>query len=114
MFVSAVTVGFLGLRALRGAGFRALVTRDLVAWTTTPLERRHVVGSAIFGVGWAVADACPGPIAAQLGFGQVWSLCTAAGVFAGIALYFRQEAAKAAQAPARARGETPAAVGDSA
>ena len=66
MFVSAVTVGFLGLRALRGAGFRALVTRDLVTWTTTPLERRHVVGSVIFGLGWAVADTCPAPIAAQL------------------------------------------------
>lgn len=114
MFVTAVAVGFVGLRALRGAGFRALVTHDLVTWTTAPLERRHVVGSVIFGVGWAIADTCPGPIAAQLGFGQVWSLCTAAGVVAGIALYFRREDARAARVAVRARAEVPAAVGDSA
>jgi uncharacterized membrane protein YedE/YeeE len=102
MFASAVLVGFLGLRALRGAGFRALVTRDLVAWTTTPLDRRHVVGSVIFGTGWAIADACPGPIAAQLGFGSVWSLCTAAGVVGGILLYLRQEERRAARSAATA------------
>ena len=95
MFASAVLVGFLGLRALRGAGFRALVTRDLVAWTTTPLDRRHIVGSVVFGTGWAIADACPGPVAAQLGFGTAWCLCTAAGVVAGIVLYLRYEERRA-------------------
>jgi uncharacterized membrane protein YedE/YeeE len=108
MFVSAVAVGFLGLHAMRGAGFRALVTRDLVTWTTTPLERKHVVGSVIFGLGWAIADACPGPIAAQLGFGQVWSLCTAVGVFAGIALYFQYEDRFTRRDDARSRRRSPA------
>ena len=103
MFVTAVAVGFVGLRLLRGRA--ALITGDAVAWTTMRPERRHVVGSLIFGAGWAVADACPGPIAAQLGFGAVWSLCTAAGVVAGIALYLRRlesrvSAAAAAAAPA--------------
>jgi uncharacterized membrane protein YedE/YeeE len=98
MFVSGVATGFLGLRALRGAGFRALVTRDLVRWTTAPPERRHVVGSLIFGLGWCVSDACPGPIATQLGFGAVWSLCTAVGVVGGIAFYLRRRDARAAVA----------------
>jgi hypothetical protein len=31
-------------------------------------------------VGWAIADTCPGPIAAQLGQAMPWALCTAAGV----------------------------------
>ena len=106
MFVSAVGVGFVGLRALRGSGFRALVTHDLVAWTTTPPARRHVVGSVAFGLGWAISDACPGPIAAQVGFGAVWSLCTALGVVGGLALYFRRAGESAvlstALEPARA------------
>src|SRR5260370_118682 len=88
MFVSAVATGFVGLRLVRGQ--RALITRDAVAWVSAPLERRHVVGSLVFGAGWAIADACPGPIAAQLGFGAVWSLCTAVGVVAGIELYLRR------------------------
>ncbi|MFL5952551.1 MAG: DUF6691 family protein [Gaiellaceae bacterium] len=95
MFVSAVAVGFLGLRALRGAGFRALVTRDLVSWTSRPIDRRSIVGSVVFGTGWAIADACPGPIATQLGFGAVWSLCTATGVVLGIVFYLRREAVPA-------------------
>lgn len=102
MFVSAVAVGFVGLRALRGSGFRALVTRDLVTWTTKPPRQRHVVGSILFGTGWAVADACPGPVAAQLGYASLWSVCTAAGAVAGIVLYLRREEAKAARVTAPA------------
>jgi hypothetical protein len=30
------------------------------------------VGSVVFGVGWGVVDACPGPIANQLGQGAWW------------------------------------------
>jgi uncharacterized protein len=104
MFVTAVATGFVGLRLLRGR--RALITRDAVAWATTPPERRHVVGALIFGTGWAIADACPGPIAAQLGFGAVWSLCTAVGVVAGIELYLRREDARQRlRAPAAAPSE---------
>ena len=55
-----------------------------MTWT---LERRHVVGSAIFGVGWAVSAACPGPIVAQLGAGIAWGVATSAGLVLGIGLY---------------------------
>lgn len=54
MFVSAVAVGFVGLRALRGSSFRAIVTRDLVTWTTAPPRQRHLVGSVLFGTGRSV------------------------------------------------------------
>jgi uncharacterized membrane protein YedE/YeeE len=100
MFVSAVAVGFLGLRALRGAGIRALVTHDVVSWTTRPIDRRSVGGSLIFGTGWAISDACPGPVATQLGFGAVWSLCTALGVVLGIVVFLRREAAALEPVPA--------------
>ena len=54
--------------------------------------RHHVVGSVFFGVGWAVADACPGPIATQVGQGVLWSLFTIAGVVAGMVLAQRVSA----------------------
>ena len=53
-------------------------------------RRNHVVGSVIFGLGWAVADACPGPIATELGQGVLWSLFTIPGVFGGIVLAQRR------------------------
>jgi uncharacterized membrane protein YedE/YeeE len=43
----------------------------------------------VFGTGWAIADACPGPIATQLGQGIWWSVFTIAGLVTGIALYLR-------------------------
>jgi uncharacterized membrane protein YedE/YeeE len=88
-FASAVATSTLGLSLLRRARVRALLTGEPVAWTREAPRRPHVVGSVIFGLGWGVADACPGPIATQVGQGVLWSLFTIAGVVAGIVLYLR-------------------------
>jgi uncharacterized membrane protein YedE/YeeE len=75
-FGAAVTTAFAGLALLRRARTRALITREPIAWAPVAPERRHVVGSVLFGIGWGVANVCPGPIAAQLGQGVAWSVCT--------------------------------------
>ncbi|MCC7263009.1 MAG: YeeE/YedE family protein [Candidatus Latescibacteria bacterium] len=46
-----------------------------------------VFGGLIFGMGWAVTGACPGPIYAQLGSGAYQALATFAGAFVGAYLY---------------------------
>ena len=83
---TSTAVAFVGIRLLRRAGARALLTGESVSWTPAPAERRHVVGSVIFGVGWGIANTCPGPVAAQLGQGAMWSLLTIAGIVVGIRL----------------------------
>jgi uncharacterized membrane protein YedE/YeeE len=85
-FASALATSTLGLALLRRARVRALLTGEPVAWTRDAPRRNHVVGSLIFGVGWGIADACPGPIATQVGQGVLWSLFTITGVVAGIVL----------------------------
>jgi uncharacterized membrane protein YedE/YeeE len=87
-FASAVLVASVGVRLLRGR--RSLLTRERIDWRSTPVQRRHIAGSVLFGTGWALADACPGPIATQLGQGIVWSLFTLAGVVAGIWVFLRR------------------------
>jgi hypothetical protein len=89
-FASALATAFVGLRVLRVLQSRALLTGEPLSWTTVRPERRHVVGSLLFGAGWAIADACPGPIAAQLGQGVAWSLATAAGLVLGVWLFLRR------------------------
>jgi uncharacterized protein len=91
-FASAVATATLGLSLLRRARVRALLTGERVGWVREAPRRNHVVGSLMFGVGWAVADACPGPIATQVGQGVVWSLFTITGVAAGIVLAQRASA----------------------
>lgn len=110
MMFGAIVVGFLGVRLLRHQGVRALVTGDPVSWETARPQRRHIVGAAIFGTGWALADSCPAPIAAQLAQGVPWSLFTIAGVFLGIDLYLRrtERRAVAARTPAAAAPGEPA------
>jgi uncharacterized membrane protein YedE/YeeE len=95
-FGAAVITAFLGLRVLRAARARALLTGEPVSWEPVRPERRHVVGALLFGVGWAVADACPGPIATQLGQGVWWSLATIAGLTVGLRAATRRTAARSA------------------
>jgi len=94
-FASALATAFVGLRVLKVLQARALLTGEPVSWTTVRPERRHVVGSLLFGMGWAIADACPGPIAAQLGQGVAWSLATTAGLVFGIWVFLRRQPAAA-------------------
>jgi uncharacterized membrane protein YedE/YeeE len=102
-FVSALVTAFVGLRVLKVRQARTLLTGEPVAWTAVAPERRHVVGALLFGVGWATADACPGPIAAQLGQGVFWSAATAVGLVFGVWLFLRRGVA--AQDRARPFGE---------
>ena len=91
MFASAVAVAFVGLRLMRRAGVRSLLTNRPLAWSTARPERRHLTGAAVFGAGWAVSDVCPGPIAAQLGQGIWWSVLLLAGVGLGVNLFLGGE-----------------------
>jgi hypothetical protein len=88
MFAVGVAVGLLGSLLLRRLRPRALVTRQPVVWEVSRPERRHVVGSVIFGTGWAITSSCPGPIATQLTTGLWWSAFTILGIAGGIVLFF--------------------------
>jgi uncharacterized membrane protein YedE/YeeE len=83
MMATAFAVGTVGTRLLRIRRARTLVTHEPVTIEPTSLERRHVTGSVLFGLGWAVTNACPGPIAAQLGQGLWWGFLTLAGFLVG-------------------------------
>jgi uncharacterized membrane protein YedE/YeeE len=108
MMFSAIAVAGTGVWLLLRRRARAVLTGERISVERTRPERRHFVGAAIFGVGWAVADSCPAPIAAQLTQGVWWSLCTIAGVFIGVEVYLRRreaDARRASSAPAERQRE---------
>ena len=84
LMVAAVAVAFAGARLLRGR--RALLTGERIDWSATRPTRSHLIGSVLFGIGWGISEACPGPTAAQLGGGRVLALAVAAGVLVGVRL----------------------------
>src|ERR671935_118712 len=77
LMAAAVAVAFVGARLLRGR--RTLLTREPIDWRTSRPSRSHVTGSVLFGIGWGITDACPGPTAAQLGGGRMLALAGPAG-----------------------------------
>jgi uncharacterized membrane protein YedE/YeeE len=95
MLGSAVAVGFAGVRLLRARGTKALLTGEPVGWSTARPTRRHVGGAALFGLGWAVANTCPGPVVAQIATGIWWSGFTIVGIFLGLKLYAVRNAPRA-------------------
>jgi uncharacterized protein len=89
-FASAVGTAALGLALLRRRERRALLIDTPLVWTRDSPARRHIIGSLLFGIGWGIADACPGPIATQIGQGIGWAVFTLVGTVAGVYLFLRQ------------------------
>src|SRR5205823_6612350 len=73
LFVMAGAVGVYGLGMLI---LRRVESRNvkLPSAPASPIDRRLVIGSAIFGVGWGLGGFCPGPALANLGALQVEAL----------------------------------------
>jgi uncharacterized membrane protein YedE/YeeE len=110
VFAVAVAVGLAGSLLLRQSRLRALVTREPIHWETARPQRRHIVGSLVFGCGWAITSSCPGPIATQFGSGLWWSGVTIAGIFVGIAAFLLQDERRRRRQTETARSEPVQAV----
>jgi uncharacterized protein len=81
---SAMATGFVGLRILKRLGARTVVGAQAVSWRLERPSWKHVGGSVVFGIGWSLACACPGPVLAQLGRGQLSGLYTSLGLLGGV------------------------------
>ena len=58
-----------------------------IKYKPKPFHKGVVIGGTLFGAGWAITGACPGPIYAQIGSGAWMALLTLGGALAGMMLY---------------------------
>jgi len=79
--VGEVAVLFAGALVLSTAGLFWLRRRQ--AFPTQSISRSTVIGSIVFGLGWALSGVCPGAALAQLGEGKLLAAGTVAGIAAG-------------------------------
>lgn len=82
---TAVVLGIVGVAIIK-----KLKLKDVYGNTIkiNPKEKsviRYLIGGLIFGLGWALTGACPGPIVVNIGYGFV--AMTAVFVFAVIGTY---------------------------
>ena len=84
MMASAMAVAFVGLAVLRRVGRTGFAGR--LALPHGRIERRHVYGGAIFGLGFGVGATCPGMAVAMTTTGGLYGLVVLAGLLAGLRL----------------------------
>lgn len=58
-----------------------------IAYEAKPLHKGVIIGGMIFGAGWAITGACPGPIYTQIGGGEFYALMTLLGALLGMFSY---------------------------
>jgi len=103
MIGSAMATASLGLLVLRRTGGTWLGGR-----LTLPrhrIQRRHLYGGAVFGIGFGLGATCPGMTVAMVATGGLYGLLVLAGLLLGLWLRGRveQQTAPAAAEPTRAQ-----------
>ncbi len=82
----AVGVAMLSMLIIKSLKVRSLQGKPIV-YQPKPYHRGVVIGGMLFGAGWAIAGACPGPIYVQLGAGEWLAGFTLMGALLGMFAY---------------------------
>lgn len=90
----AVAVAAIGQALLRRFGARSLGGAPIAIErrVQTPMNTRYWLGGGVFGLGWALLGACPGPIFTLVGAGATVYLVPFAAALAGTWAYARLQA----------------------
>jgi uncharacterized membrane protein YedE/YeeE len=85
---SAFLTALLSLRVLQRLGARSRIG-ETVALAPKAMQRghRYWLGGAMFGTGWALCGACPGPLFALIGSGRTVYVVIAIAALAGTWTY---------------------------
>ena len=106
MMASAMAVAFAGLALLRWVG-RTRFAGPL-SLPHQRIERRHVYGGAIFGLGFGVGATCPGMAVAMTTTGGLYGVVVLVGLLGG--LWLRGAVERRQQRPVSTEPETSAAT----
>ena len=81
---TSVLVGMISLQLIKRFNIKT-VQGDSISVAPKPFSKGNIYGGLLFGFGWAITGACPGPLFAQIGAGYsvvaVTLLCAIAGTW---------------------------------
>ena len=86
IIATGIVVSAICMLVIKGLGVTT-VTGEPITYKAKPFHTGVVIGGMLFGAGWAITGACPGPIFAQVGAGVWMSLFTLCGAIAGMYAY---------------------------
>ncbi|MDO9156642.1 MAG: YeeE/YedE thiosulfate transporter family protein, partial [Sediminibacterium sp.] len=66
---TAVTLGVIGVALIKKFNIRDFHGNPIVFFPKDKSITRYLIGGTIFGLGWALSGACPGPMVVNIGYG---------------------------------------------
>jgi uncharacterized membrane protein YedE/YeeE len=94
VMVGAIAVGLVSF-ALARKRTRSFLGLDMKLPATQRIDRRLVLGSVLFGIGWGIAGLCPGPALVALGTAQPNAIVFFLSLLGGMAIFELLEHRKA-------------------
>ncbi|WP_442845418.1 DUF6691 family protein [Leeuwenhoekiella sp. H156] len=84
---SALILGILGIQLIKRFDIKTLKGQDMHLKPKNKSFYRYAIGGTLFGLGWALAGACPGPMYVLAGAGYVSILIVIFGALLGTFIY---------------------------
>jgi uncharacterized membrane protein YedE/YeeE len=82
----AIVVAMVSMLVIKRFEVKSLDGKP-ITYKPKPYHTGVIIGGMLFGAGWAITGACPGPIYAQIGSGEWMALLTLAGAMLGMFSY---------------------------
>ena len=86
VMAGAIAVGFFAFAFARTRTL-SLLGAEMKLPAARHIDRRLIVGSLLFGIGWGLAGFCPGPALVALGMGESKALIFVASMVAGMGVF---------------------------
>lgn len=83
---TAVVVGIISVQIIKGFKIKTIEGEE-ITMLQRPFQKGQIIGGLLFGMGWALTGACPGPIFAQIGSGFTVVIITFLSALAGTWVY---------------------------
>lgn len=84
---SALVLGVIGVQIIKRKNIKTLDGGEMSLQPKKKSVVRYLVGGIIFGLGWALAGACPGPMYVLAGAGYASMLIVIFGALLGTFIY---------------------------
>ncbi|RDK88943.1 DUF6691 family protein [Marinirhabdus gelatinilytica] len=84
---SALVLGVIGIQVIKRKNIKPLNGSEMSLQPKNKSVARYLIGGIIFGLGWALAGACPGPMYVLAGAGYISILIVIFGAVVGTFLY---------------------------
>ena len=83
---TAIVVAMASMFVIKRMGITTIDGKP-IEYKPKPYHTGVIIGGMLFGAGWAITGACPGPIYAQIGAGEWMAFFTFGGAMLGMFCY---------------------------